>query len=91
MRRTIIEQRRNMTPFVIHDDSAPAFYVTGNPKQDDPAARSLERDFLAVTALNPLTGETGPLALAAVDQEGMRFLHMGSGQGSPADLRSLSG
>jgi hypothetical protein len=78
LRRIVADQRRNETPFVVHADSAPAFYVTGKPDQTDPAARSLERDFLSVTALNPLTGETGPLALAAVDQEGMRFLHMGS-------------
>jgi hypothetical protein len=62
----------------VNSDFAPAFYVTNRPDQADAALRRFERDFLAVTVLNPLTGETGPLALAAVDQEGMRFLHMDS-------------
>jgi hypothetical protein len=79
LRRLLADQRRNLTSFVTHDDSAPAVYVSGNPKQNDPATRTLERDLLRLSVRNPLTGDVGPLAVAAIDQAGMRFLHMGSG------------
>ena len=79
LRRILVDQRRNLTSFVTHDDSAPAVYIAGNPKQADPATRTLERDLFELSVSNPLTGAAGPLVLAGIDQVGMRFLHMGSG------------
>jgi hypothetical protein len=49
-------QRNNTTPFSLHSDSAPQFYVTGNPGPTDPNVRTLERDVAALTADNPYSG-----------------------------------
>ena len=76
IRRLVAHQRYNTTPFELDADMAPAIYIAGNPSQTDPVTRSLERDLLALTALNPLTGQTVPLGESAVDQAGMKFLHM---------------
>src|SRR5271169_1367287 len=34
----------DMTPFGIHFDDAPTFYINGNPSQTDPKTRNLERE-----------------------------------------------
>ena len=54
-------ERNNTTPFTLENDSAPEFYVTGNPGPADPAVRTLERDTGALTAANPYTGTTQPI------------------------------
>jgi hypothetical protein len=39
--------------FTVHRDSAPTFYVNGNPGRTDPALRKMERDVAGVQAINP--------------------------------------
>ena len=80
IRRLVAHQRYNTTPFEVPADSPPAINITGNPSQTDPVACSLERDLLALTTLNPLTGQTVPLGESAVDQPGMKFLHKRNAQ-----------
>jgi hypothetical protein len=46
------------TSFSIEPDTAPEFYVTGQPGPDTPAVRSLEHDVASLTANNPYSGNT---------------------------------
>src|SRR5205823_2867337 len=46
-------QKHNTTPFSLESDSAPEFYVTGQPGPGNPAVRTLERDVGGLTARNP--------------------------------------
>jgi hypothetical protein len=49
-------QKNNTTPFSLENDSAPEFYVTGNPGPNDPAVRKLEHDVAGLTGNNPYAG-----------------------------------
>lgn len=69
-------QQGNTTPFTVHSDSAPAFYVTGNPVRTDPTLRKLEQDVGKLTAVNPMTGNVDSLTLALADPVEMKLLHM---------------
>jgi hypothetical protein len=51
-------QKGNTTPFSLENDTAPEFYVTGNPGADDPVVRKLEHDVAGLTAFNPYAGGT---------------------------------
>jgi hypothetical protein len=46
----------NTTPFTMENDTAPEFYLTGNPGPDTPAVRSFEHDVASLTADNPYSG-----------------------------------
>jgi hypothetical protein len=46
-------QKHNTTPFSLEEDTAPEFYVTGQPGPDTPAVRTLERDVGSLKATNP--------------------------------------
>jgi hypothetical protein len=67
------------TPFDIHFDMAPAFYISGQPATGSPIARQFEQDAAKLTAVNPITGNTDQLARGLVDPVGMKFLHMITG------------
>ena len=64
------------TPFTVHADSAPNFYVTGNPSQTSATTRNLERAAGTVTAVNPYSGNTEVVANYLADQAEMNLLHM---------------
>ena len=64
------------TPFSVHSDSAPNFYLTGNPSQTDPTTRNLERAAGTVTAVNPYSGNTEVVDNFLADQAEMSLLHM---------------
>jgi hypothetical protein len=51
-------QKGDTTPFTLHSDSAPQFYVTGNPAAASPTVRQLERDVAGLTANNPYSGNS---------------------------------
>ena len=69
-------EQSNTTPFTLEADSAPEFYVTGNPGPSDPAVRTLERDAGALTAANPYTGTTQPIANYLADPTEEAILHL---------------
>ena len=75
-------QQGTTTPFGVHADSAPNYYVNGNPAQADPTTRSFEKAVANVTATDPYTGKTGPIANFLADQAEMKILHMVSGDPS---------
>jgi hypothetical protein len=47
------------TPFAIHFDSAPTFYINGNPGQIDLKTRNLEREVGAALGIDPVNGPNG--------------------------------
>lgn len=51
----------NTTPFSLENDSAPQFYVTGNPSPGSATVRQLERDVSGLTANNPYAGSSSQL------------------------------
>lgn len=65
------------TPFKVHSDSAPNFYVTGNPaRNNETVTRPLERAVGQLTAVNPYTGKTDTLTKYLADPVEMNLLHM---------------
>src|SRR5438876_2160448 len=52
-------ERGNTTAFKVHSDDAPTVYITGNPARDAAVTRTLAHDMSALTAVNPITGNTG--------------------------------
>jgi arylsulfatase A-like enzyme len=74
--RLLTTQRANNTPFSVHSDDAPTFYITGNPAPTDAVTRTLEHDLDALTATNPITGNTDKLSSLLADRAEMKLLHM---------------
>ncbi|MBO0774163.1 MAG: hypothetical protein J2P35_22140, partial [Actinobacteria bacterium] len=72
----LASQANNTTPFTVEADTAPEFYVTGNPGPDEPAVRTLERDTGNLTAANPYTGTTQPITNYLADPTEEAILHM---------------
>ena len=70
-------QRSNTTPYSVHTDQAPAFWLPGIPAQGAPVTRQLERDLLALTVQDPyLANATIPMLTGLADQQALRMLHM---------------
>jgi hypothetical protein len=69
-------QKNDTTRFTAVSDSAPGFYVTGNPGPNDAAVRTLERDTGGLTAANPYTGTTQPITNYLADRTEEAVLHM---------------
>jgi hypothetical protein len=67
------------TPFAVHADSAPAFYLDGNPAADSAATRQLERDSANLTAFNPITFRANPLMDYLAGPTELSLLHMVTG------------
>ncbi|MGB8647443.1 MAG: hypothetical protein WCF84_19565 [Anaerolineae bacterium] len=69
---------QNITPaaFTLHADSAPTFYLTGNPARTDPAVRNFAQALGKLTATNPYTGKHESLANTIADPVEMKLLHM---------------
>jgi hypothetical protein len=69
-------QKNDTTPFTMESDSAPEFYVTGNPGPNAPQVRTLERDVSGLTANNPYTGTNQKIANYLADPAEEGILHM---------------
>jgi len=72
-------QTNNTTPFQVHNDSAPAFYINGNPGPTDPITRQLERDSAYLSVFNPITSRNVTLTDYLADPTELRLLHMETG------------
>jgi len=67
------------TPFNIHFDDAPTFYINGNPGQSDPVTRKLEREagkLLGFDILEGPNGSTNHVTQALADYAEQDLLHM---------------
>jgi hypothetical protein len=69
-------QKDNTTPFTVEADTAPEFYVTGDPGPNAPAVRQLEKDVGSLTANNPYAGGTQTIANYIADPVEEGILHM---------------
>jgi hypothetical protein len=70
-------QKNNTTPFTLQNDSAPEFYVTGNPGPNTGVVRTLERDVAGLTAANPYAGAASqPITNYLADPTEEAILHM---------------
>ncbi len=69
----------NTTPFAVHSDSAPAFYINSNPGSTSPITRQLERDSAYLSAWNPITYRNVRLTNYLADPTELRLLHMETG------------
>ena len=76
IKQLILNQTGITTPFTVHSDSAPNFYITGNPSQTSSTTRNLERAAGTVTAVNPYSGNTEVVSNFLADQAEMGLLHM---------------
>jgi arylsulfatase A-like enzyme len=86
--RLLLTQRANGTAFSVHSDDAPTVYINGNPAPTDAVTRTLEHDLDALTATNPMTGNTDKLSRLLADQAEMKLLHMVTA--SPARTPTLT-
>src|SRR5215472_9512206 len=69
-------QKSDTTPFSLETDTAPEFYVTGNPSADSAQVRTLEHDVSGLTAFNPYTASTQPITNFIADPVEEGILHM---------------
>ncbi|HXP18884.1 MAG TPA: hypothetical protein VN840_04465 [Streptosporangiaceae bacterium] len=69
-------QAGDTTPFTLESDTAPEFYVTGNPGPTSPSVRTLEHDVAGLTNVNPYTGASQPIANYLADPTEEAILHM---------------
>jgi hypothetical protein len=68
-------QTGNTTAFGLEADTAPEFYLTGNPGPDTPVVRTFERDVASLTAANPYTGTTQKIDNYLADPTEEAILH----------------
>jgi hypothetical protein len=67
------------TPFGIHFDDAPTFYIKGNPGQMDAVTRRLEQESGRMLGFDPVAGPNGStnhVTQAIADQAEQNLLHM---------------
>jgi hypothetical protein len=67
------------TPFRVHSDDAPTFYIGGNPGQTDPLTRRLEREsgrLLGFDIVDGPNGSTNHVTKALADYAEQDLLHM---------------
>jgi hypothetical protein len=76
LNRLLITQRLNSTPFDIHFDDAPTFYIHGNPAATDAPTRAMEHDLDALRVADPITGNTDRLSAFLADRAEMTLLHV---------------
>ena len=63
--------------FVVHSDSAPTFYVNGQPARTDTTLRKMERDVAGLSAIDPYVSSTAqPVFVRMADPVGEKALHM---------------
>jgi hypothetical protein len=63
--------------FVVHSDSAPTFYVNGNPAPSDSTLRQMERDVAGLNAIDPYVDSSPhPVFVRMADVVEEKTLHM---------------
>jgi hypothetical protein len=69
----------DVTPFRVHSDSAPTFFITGNPTQTSSTTRLLEQEAGAMLGFDVVQGPNGAtnqVTQALADQAELTLLHM---------------
>jgi hypothetical protein len=65
----------NTTPFSLESDTAPEFYLTGDPGPDTPVVRTFEHAVASLTAANPYAGTTQKIDNYLADPTEEAILH----------------
>ena len=73
---TLLQQQGITTGFSLKGDSAPDYYLDGNPGPNDPKTRQMERAMGNLVVTNPLTGNSERLIDFMADRAALRALHM---------------
>jgi hypothetical protein len=68
-------QTGNTTAFGLEADTAPEFYLNGDPGPDTPVVRTFEHDVASLTAANPYTGTTQKIDNYLADPTEEAILH----------------
>ena len=69
-------QKGNTTPYGLEPDTAPEFYLNGNPGPGTAVVRTFEHDVAGLTAFNPYTASTQPITNYLADPVEESILHM---------------
>jgi hypothetical protein len=69
-------QKNDTIPWSLESDTAPEFYITGDPGPNATQVRTLEHDVAGLTANNPYTGGSQPITNYLADPAEMAILHM---------------
>jgi hypothetical protein len=69
-------QKNDTTKFGMEFDTAPEYYINGNPGPDASVTRTFEHDVAGLTAFNPYAGQTQPIANYLADPAEEAILHM---------------
>lgn len=79
-RGLLASQQNVTTPYQVHADSAPNFYLNGQPARDAQVTRDFERATAALTANNPISGQQNQKIFNYLaDPVEMKLLHMVTG------------
>src|SRR5947209_7219531 len=73
---TLLQQQGITTGFSLKGDSAPDYYLDGNPGANDPKTRQMERAVGTLLVTNPLTGRREAMTDLMADRTALRALHM---------------
>jgi hypothetical protein len=76
MNGLLATQTGDTTKFSLESDTAPEFYITGNPGANDPNVRKLEHDVASLTADNPYAGGTQKITNYIADPAEEAILHL---------------
>jgi hypothetical protein len=77
--RLYFTEFNDVTPFRVHGDDAPTFYITGNPSQTDPKTRQLEQEAGQMLGFDPVQAQNGganQVTQALADHAELALLHM---------------
>ncbi len=69
-------ETHDTTAFGMEPDTAPEYYINGDPGPDTPVTRTFEHDVAGLTAYNPYAGQTQPIANYLADPAEEAILHM---------------
>jgi hypothetical protein len=75
----LLQEAGITTPFGIHFDMAPAYYLNGNPSETALVTRQFAKALADLTILDPYLGEEVPLSVGLADRASMKLLHMITG------------
>ena len=72
----LAQETGDTTQFGMEDDTAPEYYINGDPSESSPQARQFDHDISSLTAYNPYAGATQKIANYLADPTEEGILHM---------------
>jgi hypothetical protein len=72
----LAQEKHDTTQFGMEFDTAPEYYINGDPGPDASVTRTFEHDVAGLTAFNPYAGKTQPIANYLADPTEEAILHM---------------